>query len=396
MSASLNRRQLLRSGFLAAGAFSVLPAYPWMKRSGTPLSLDDRGRVIHSPFLREYTLPFNNHLKQPLVRLHSNENPYGPSPAAVKALQEAAIRGNRYAWQAEDILKAQLAEKEGVPEEYIMITPGSTQILQDAAIFFFRNGGNIVTADPTFMTIMRVAQSVGAEWKAIPLNDQWEHDLPAMEAAVDDQTRLVYVCNPNNPTGSMTPVNPMLDFCERMSDRVPVFVDEAYYEFLEPGSQPSASELIKQGRNVIVARTFSKIHGMAGLRVGYAIGQPKTLDTIRKYVIQGMGVSVTSIEAALASLKDMDFQKLSRDKNAAARDYTIAALRERGYTPVDSHTSFVLFPIPMAGDTYLRRMNEQGVGVRSLSLNDQDYCRVSIGTRGEMEQFISAVDTVLS
>ncbi len=396
MTSPLNRRQLLKSGFLAAGAFSVIPAYSWMDTSGERLPLDSRGRIIHSPFLREYTLPLNNHLKNPPIRLHSNENPYGPSPRAVEALREAATRGNRYAWALEDELKAKLARKEGVPEDHIMITPGSTQILQDTAIFFFKDGGNIVTADPTFMTIMRVAQSVGADWKAIPLNTQWSHDLPAMEAAVDAKTRLMYVCNPNNPTGSMTPVDPLMEFCDRMSEKVPVFVDEAYYEFLPPGSQPSAVELIRKGKNVIVARTFSKIHGMAGLRIGYAIGRPATLDRIRKYVVQGMGVSVTSMEAANASLEDLEFQELSRTKNKSCRDYTLSSLRKRGFEPVESYTSFILFPIPMQGDAYLEKMNQLGVGVRSLSLNNQDYCRVSIGTREEMEQFIEAVDSVLS
>lgn len=396
MSSSINRRQLLKSGFLAAGAMSVLPAYSWSTNKSFPISLDKRGRVIHSPFLREYTLPLKAHLKVPEVRLHSNENPYGPSPKAVEALREAAVRGNRYAWETEDEIMEILAKKEGVSTDHIMITPGSTQILQDTAIFFFQNGGNIVTADPTFMTIMRVAQTVGADWKAIPLNSEWAHDLPAMEAATDSETRLIYVCNPNNPTGSMTPVNEMMEFCERMSDRVPVFVDEAYYEFLTPGSQPSAVELIQKGKNVIVARTFSKIHGMAGLRIGYAIGQPETLDKIRKYVIQGMGVSITTMEAARTSLNDTDFQEMARTKNKAARDYTLKALRDRGFEPVESYTSFILFPIAMNGQSFLSKMNDKGVGVRSLAIDNQDYCRVSIGTREEMGQFIDALDSVLS
>jgi len=396
MSSPINRRQLLKSGFLAAGAMSVLPAYSWSTRKSFPISLDNRGRVIHSPFLREYTLPHQAHLKVPEVRLHSNENPYGPSPKAVEALRDAAIRGNRYAWETEDEIMEILAQKEGVSPDHIMITPGSTQILQDTAIFFFQNGGNIVTADPTFMTIMRVAQTVGADWKAIPLNAEWAHDLPAMEAAIDSETRLIYLCNPNNPTGSMTPIDEMMAFCERMSDRVPVFVDEAYYEFLEPGSQPSAVKLIQKGKNVIVARTFSKIHGMAGLRIGYAIGQPETLDRIRKYVIQGMGVSITSMEAARTSLKDTEFQDMARKKNKAARDYTLKALRDRGFKPVESYTSFILFPIAMNGKDFLGKMNDKGVGVRSLAIDNQDYCRVSIGTRTEMEQFINALDSVLS
>lgn len=396
MSATINRRQLLKSGFLTVGAMSVVPAYAWARTYKESFSLDSAGRLIHSPFLREYTLPLNAHLKGPVIRLHSNENPYGPAPSAMEALRTAAIRGNRYAWEEEDQLKEILAKKEGVSVDHILITPGSTEILQNTAIFFFREGGNLITADPSFMTIMRVAQSVGATWKAVPLTPEWAHDLSAMEAAVDGNTKLIYVCNPNNPTGSMTPVDGVMDFCDRLSAKVPVFVDEAYYEFLEPGSMPSTVELVKKGRDVIVARTFSKIHGMAGLRVGYAVGQPQTLDRIRKYVVQGMGVSVTSLAAARASLEDEKFQKLSRTNNKAARDFTLQALRDMGMKPVESYTSFILFPIQMNGRTFLEKMTAQGVGVRSLAINEQNYCRVSVGTHEEMKQFMKVVGEVLA
>jgi histidinol-phosphate aminotransferase len=375
---------------------SVIPTYSWAGKYKESFTLDEAGRLIHSPFLREYTLPGNRHLMEPLIRLNSNENPYGPSPRAVEALREAAVRGNRYAWNEENDLKEILAKKEGVSVDHIMITPGSTEILQNTAIFFFQKGGNIVTADPTFMTIMRVAQSVGASWKAIPLTPDWSHDLVAMEKAVDDQTRLLYICNPNNPTGSMTSPDEVMKFSERMSDRVPVFVDEAYYEFLEPGSIPSTVELVEKGKNVIVARTFSKVHGMAGLRVGYAVGQPETLDRIRKYVIQGMGVAVSSIAAASASLKDVEFQNLTRTSNKNARDYTLSSLRAMGMEPIESYTSFILFPIAMDGRDYLQKMTDMGIGVRSLSIKDQNYCHVSIGTQEEMEQFISAAKKILS
>jgi histidinol-phosphate aminotransferase len=396
MSATINRRQLLKSGFLTVGAMSVIPAYSWARTYKDSFSLDSSGRLIHSPFLREYTLPWNEHLKVPEIRLHSNENPYGPSPLAVEELRTSAVRGNRYAWAEQDELVEILARKEGVSVEHIMITPGSTEILQNTAIFFFKDGGNLITADPSFMTIMRVAQSVGATWKAVPLTSDWAHDLPAMEAAVDGNTKLIYVCNPNNPTGSMTPIGEVMDFCDRLSGKVPVFVDEAYYEFLEPDSIPSTVELVKKGRDVIVARTFSKIHGMAGLRVGYAIGQPQTLDKIRKYVVQGMGVSVTSLAAARASLEDVKFQELSRTNNKAARNFTLQALKDMGMKPVESFTSFILFPIEMNGKTFLEQMTSQGVGVRSLSINDQNYCRVSVGTLEEMKRFIKVAGKVLA
>ncbi|UWX54824.1 histidinol-phosphate aminotransferase family protein [Maribacter litopenaei] len=243
---------------------------------------------------------------------------------------------------------------------------------------------------------MQVAQATGASWKPVPLKDDWSHDLKAMEDAIDSETKLVYICNPNNPTGSITDSKELLDFCSRVSEKVPVFVDEAYLAFLEDGAKQSMVSLINEGKDVIIARTFSKIHGMAGLRVGYIVAQESTLEKIQKITRGGMGISYTSIFAALASMDDKAFQDSSREKNAAAREYVYKSLSKLGYDYVPSHTSFIIFPIEMDGKLFLEKMSEKQVGVRAFEFMGKNWCRVSMGTMEEMKIFTAALTDVLA
>jgi len=387
MSRTLNRRQLLKSGALLAGASSLIPHLSLAERP--PMRPIHEGRINISPLFGEYVADRASVVVK--ARLNSNENKFGPSPLALKAITDSAASGNLYGWQPIDDLITMLAEREGVSEDHILIGPGSTDFLEKFAMAYFMNGGNLVSADPTFMTLIRVAEAVGADWKNIPLTRSWSHDLPAMEKAVDDGTRLVYLCNPNNPTGTLTDFDQMLSFCERISTRVPVFVDEAYMEFLPPGKGKSATGLIREGHDVIVARTFSKIYGMAGLRIGYVIGQPETLERVARLSYSGMGISNTSLSAAMASLSDDNFVNMCREKHDEIRAYTFDGLTAFGYDPVRSYTSFMIFPIRSGGRKFLNAMQDRGVQVRALDIGGQPYCRVSLGRKDEMKVFLDEV-----
>ena len=259
----------------------------------------------------------------------------------------------------------------------------------------FLEGGNVVSADPSYMSLVRVAEATGASWKGVPLKPDWSHDLNAMEKAIDSDTKLVYICNPNNPTGSMTAHSELVDFCSRVADKVPVFVDEAYLDFLEDADKKSMVSLINKGKDVIIARTFSKIYGMAGLRVGYVVAQPETLKKIQKITRGGMGISYPSIFAASASMDDAEFQVKSRKLNAECREYVYENLEKMGYEYVPSSTSFIIFPIEMEGKAFLEKMQTQQVGVRAFEINGGDWCRVSMGTMDEMKLFIKAFDKVV-
>jgi histidinol-phosphate aminotransferase len=329
------------------------------------------------------------------ARLLANENPYGPSEATKKVVIDSVMKGNRYGHSESSELISMIAKKEGVSKESIMIAPGSSDLLEKTAITHFMKGGNIVSADPAYMSIIKTAESMQATWKPVPLTSTWAHDLKGMEAAIDAQTQLVYICNPNNPTGTITDGKALWDFCSKVSSKVPVFVDEAYLEFMDPTQRMSMVGLINEGKNVIVCRTFSKIYGMAGLRVGYIVAQPEVIKKIDKITRSNMSMNVTAVHGAIAALKDTEFVESCYTKNTACREYVCSELSKMGYDYLPSHTSFVLFPIAMNGQKFLGKMMEQGIGVRSFEIFGQTYCRVSIGTMSEMELFVDGFKKVM-
>ncbi|MHA7100738.1 pyridoxal phosphate-dependent aminotransferase [Roseivirga pacifica] len=393
MSQSLNRRSMLKQGLLTLGGTALLPTLGWGETPSTPLPLNSEGKVVYTPLFKEHTAMVAAKL---VAKLNANENPYGPSPKSIKALKDAADAGNRYGWGHLSQLVDMIAEKEGVSKEHIMMGPGSSDLLEKFALVYFMNGGTVLSADPSYMSLMNVARSVGAEWKGVTLNKDWSHDLDAMEKAITPDTKMVYICNPNNPTGTITSYEKLKDFCSRVSEKVPVFVDEAYLEFVEGEDGKSMVSLLNEGKNVIVARTFSKIHGMAGLRVGYVAALPETLEAVQKITRGGMGISNTSIYAAIASMKDTGFQDASRLKNKEARDYTFGRLKEMGFDPVPSHTSFMIFPqTEYEGREFLNKMMAHGIGVRSFEIYDKTWCRVSMGTMKEMQLFTDALGKVI-
>jgi histidinol-phosphate aminotransferase len=342
----------------------------------------------------EYRLPAL--LAPNVVRLNANENPFGPSPQARLAVIESAVNGNRYAHGEVAKLRKMIAEQEGVGEDYIMMGPGSTDLLEKVAITHFLEGGNIVSADPAYMSLVNTAKAFKATWKNVPLKKDWSHDCAAMEKAIDAQTKLIYVCNPNNPTGSITDAKELRAFCSKASEKAPVFVDEAYIDYLENGRSFSMVDLVTKGKNVIIARTFSKIHGMAGLRIGYIVAQPKTLEKIDSMVRGNMGMCITSVMGAIASMEDLAFQERSRKLTAEGREYVCGELKKLGFNYVPSYTSFILFPIEMNGAAFLKKMHESGVAVRSFEIDAKTYCRVSVGLPDELKLFTESLKKVLA
>ncbi|MEM1325817.1 MAG: histidinol-phosphate transaminase [Bacteroidota bacterium] len=387
---TINRRSWFRQAGLVSAGLATAPA---LFGKATP-----EGQTWYEGVRSWEHLPtFKPAMAEMKARLLANENAYGPSPMAKLAIMESVSKGNRYGHGEAQKLKAMLAEKEGVTPEHIILGPGSTDILEKTAIAYFVNGGNIVAADPAYMSIIKTAQSFGAKYKSVPLKDDWSHDLKGMAAAIDGDTKLIYVCNPNNPTGTLTDSKALYEFCKTASKKAPVFVDEAYLEFMPEEDQHSMVELIQEGENVIVARTFSKIHGMAGLRLGYGVAQPETLEKIRKMVRTTMGLNITSLIGGMASLRDEDFIKNCRKWNKEAREYTFEQLKSMGYDPLTSHTSFILFPLANAtnGELFLEKMFGEGVGVRFFEVFDEPYCRVSMGTMDEMKLFVDAFQKVV-
>ena len=383
MKQSISRRNWLKSSFIAVGSLSLAPSLALAGKSNLH-SYHPQSR------LKEYLPAFSYNEARLVAKLNANENPYGPSPKVIKAISDSVSLGNRYGHGEAKILIDMIAEKEGVTPDHIMMGPGSSDLLEKTAFVQFRNGGNIVSADPAYMSIMRTAQSLGATWKPTPLTLDYQHDLDAMAKEVDSDTKLVYVCNPNNPTGSITDPAKLKAFCAKTSEKVPVFVDEAYLEFLDDPEANSVVGLVAEGKDVIVARTFSKIHGMAGLRIGYMVAQPERIKSITSLVRSTMGLCVTSLNGAIASMKEQSFLASCRKMNTECREYTASEIGALGYDIIPSNTSFMIFPIAMEGQTFMKGMYDEGVGIRVFNIDNKPWCRVSMGTMDEMQQFVES------
>jgi histidinol-phosphate aminotransferase len=386
---TLSRRNWMKKASLAGAGFLALPS---LDATPTSPARSTAFREYHPSLEWERFVPFPK-LK---ARLLANENPWGPSPDARLAIMESAVAGNRYQHEAANALRKEIASFEGVSEDHIVVAPGSSDILEKMAIMHYLEEGNLVTADPAYMSLIKTAQQMGAEWNKVKLAADWSHDLGGMASAIDKNTRLVYICNPNNPTGTLTDPDQLRDFCRTVSKDVPVFVDEAYLEFLPNPAEQTMVKTIQEGHNVIVARTFSKIHGMAGLRVGYGVMQPEMRQRVDGIWRNNMSLCKTSLMGAMASLKDKEFQAMSRKKTAAAREQTYAGLEKLGLEYVPSHTSFILFPLAVDGQAFLDDMFAHGVGVRVFDVHGKTHCRVSMGTPEEIDLFLESLGTVLA
>ena len=324
------------------------------------------------------------------ARLNLNENPHGPSARAQKAIADAIPSGFMYQREALVTFKKMIAREAGVSEDCVLLGAGSGELLMATALAHTLKsgpGGNIVGGDPTYMQLLRTATSLGVTYEKVPLTATFDYDLDRMATRINDRTSLVYVCNPNNPTGVLTPADKMLAFCETVSKQKPIFIDEAYMDYATDPKASSMIPLIGKGANVIITRTFSKVHGFAGLRIGYLLAQPETVREINKFSTGGGSISATSMKGAIASYLDGDFVQYSVRKNVEAKDFLTRLLASKGYTPLPSQTNFVLFPLKMDGKKFVEAMAQQGVAIRNWEFAGQHWCRVSLGTMAEMTIF---------
>ena len=329
------------------------------------------------------------------VRLNSNENPYGPSEKAKKAIIEILSQSNRYAFNELEDFRKILATKEGVDPTYILLGAGSGELLCQTGIAYGLEGGRVLSAYPTFPLLMNYAQQMKANWDKVDLTENLEHNYEALASGIKSDTRLVFSCNPNNPTGTVVNDSIVKSFCEEASKKTLVYADEAYLEFLEPSEQKSMVTLVQNNTNIIVSKTFSKIYGLAGLRIGYVIGHPDTLKKVAQYG-DTISPSQTAIAAAKASLGDDNFMKLTREKNAVARKVLTDYLNQKKIFYGKSLTNVVLFPAPKDGQTILTKLEEKGYLIRIWDYQQREWCRVSIGTLEEMKGFVKAFDEVVA
>jgi histidinol-phosphate aminotransferase len=325
------------------------------------------------------------------IRLSSNENPLGLSDAARQAVADGLDEANRYPGEWRRRVVAALAAKHQVKPEQVVLGNGSTEVLQ----MIVQSAGadaTVIVADPTFEDVPRYAERIGVRVEKVPLASGYTHDLARMQevAARAAGPVLVYVCNPNNPTGTITPSADVDRWVESAPERVTFAVDEAYFEYASGSSYWSAQKWIETRPNVIVVRTFSKIYAMAGMRLGYAIAHPAAAERLERYSA-GSNANQLALAAGLASLGDDAFARKSLEVNRAGLQALYRCLDDLDLEYLPSQTNFVMHRIPGDLPTYNGRMREHGIMVGRPFPPMLTYSRVSIGLPEEMQSFTDAL-----
>ncbi len=329
------------------------------------------------------------------VKINGNENAFGYSQMAMMAIMQELPDINRYAWEETRALIDAIAARELVPAEYVVPTAGSGPILQMTAMAYAEEGKNVVTVAPGYMQLVRTFEAFGGDVKTVPVNDKLEYDLEAVKAAVDENTVMVYLCNPNNPTGTIVDPDALKTFIRELPPEVVAFVDEAYLELADGGLEANSMiGLVREGENVILARTFSKVYGMAGLRVGYGIMKPDTVTKVRKYSMGGP--NKLGCVAGVASLQDAAFFEQSVSSYRSVRKMVTDKLDELGVEYADPQGSFVFMKTGIPIKEFQAMMEEEQVLVGRPFPPMLDWCRVSIGTEEEMQVFLDVFEKVMT
>lgn len=368
MTLQLNRRSLL-------GAATV----------GTALMMSDSAAIAKTA-----------EAKKPLfgpapgiALLSRNENPYGPAPSAIKAIHDTASKGCYYADIGLKTLTEMIAERYGVGTENVVVSSGSTEVLCSVALAWADKGA-ILCPELFWDTTVKYGEKKGAKIVRVPLADDMGIDLDAMTAALSPEIGLVHICNPNNPTGMVLDGDDLRGFISKTSGNATILIDEAYNELTDKPEYSSVVDLVKEGHDIIVCRTFSKIYGMAGMRVGYAITSPENAEKIRGYLMS-FGGNSSGLAAAIASFNDIGFTRYSKDQVVEARSSIIDTLNGLGMEVLPSQTNFLYVKVPDA-DTVQAQMAQRDIMIRG-SYGEQwtNWSRVSTGKIEDVKRYNAAL-----
>ncbi len=383
----MDRRDWLKISGLLAGGLCAMPVL------GDPhliLNIPGSGFGYFPSDVHNKILSENPEIR---VRLMSNENHYGPSEKAKKEIRESIATAYQYPWTYYREFIEKIADFEGLSADHIIPSSGSSELLSTIAACFMSNGGEVVSAFPTFWSMPEHAVRFGAKWVKIPLRDDHSHDFTTMKKAINLHTRLVYLVNPNNPTGTISSAHEIEEFCREVAPKVPVVVDEAYFDYLPASDRPDLISLIKEGLPVIVVRTFSKIYGFAGLRIGYCMAPPEMIKKLELFKGSGT-ITGPSIKAAIATYEDQDFKSMVLRKNDESKKFLYRTLENKGYSYLPSYTNFVFVPLDKDGEDFRKKLLEKGVAIRAWELGEQHYLRISLGTLEDMKIFKQAFDYI--
>jgi histidinol-phosphate aminotransferase len=322
-----------------------------------------------------------------------NENPYGPSPAARLAVSRAIADGCRYPDDDElAALTGELAAHERVGADSIVTGTGSGELLRALGLLYGHDGGEIICATPTYEELPKYAELRGAVLKPVPVDAQLRHDLTAMAGAVTERTRAIYLCNPNNPTGTALPAAAVRAFVATLPERLTTIVDEAYMDFTVGEDLRSVADLVQGRKPVVVLHTFSKIHGMAGVRFGYAIARPDIAEALA--AARMTTPNIYAVRAASASLADKAFLADTRRRILASRTRITSELSHLGLRYAEPQGNFVFFDTGMPLERFTSLMRARNILVGRLFPPFASWCRITIGTEPEVASFLTALRAV--
>ena len=321
-----------------------------------------------------------------------NENPYGPSPAARAVISYTIAVSCRYPDEENKLLLKAIAAHEYVPIDHLVTGTGSGELLRALGFLYGHDGGEIIAALPTYSELTDYAQGAGASLKFVPVDKDLKHDLNAMRAAVTGRTRAVYICNPNNPTGTAVSRESLEAFISAMPDTVTTIVDEAYMDFADLPDVRSVSQLTAGRKRVVVLRTFSKIHGMAGIRMGYAISRPDIIKSVAAVTMTTP--SIFAVRAALASLADKGFLADTRRRLLASRRKITSELTKLGLRYAVPQGNFVFFDTGMPLTRFTELMKARNILVGRLFPPYDTWCRITVGIEPEVAAFLDALHGV--
>jgi histidinol-phosphate aminotransferase len=345
------------------------------------------GRPIEE-VARELNLPADS-----IIKVASNENPFGPSPLAMAAMQKAIAVVNLYPDGNAFYLKQKLASKLGIEPANLILSNGSNEIIEFVAHALLTPEVDVVVSQFCFAIYPIVAKMFGADLITVPAKN-YGHDLPAMLKAITPRTRIVFVANPNNPTGTLATREEVIHFVNEVPDDVLLVMDEAYIEFLDDPLDLVSLVRLGARKNLILMRTFSKIYGLAGLRIGYGIGNPEFISALEK-IRQPFNVNLLSQTAALAALDDAEHVRKTRQNNFAGLEFFAKEFRELKLEYVPSHANFILVRVG-EGQKFFEAMQRQGVIVRPMGgYQLPQWIRISIGTPQENERCLTALKAAL-
>lgn len=371
----MNRRDWIKSTSIAVGAACI---------TGRTLADDPTFTTVSS--------------SHGFTNLSINENQFGPSIRAISAIKSSLVYANEYPLESQERLKKMIAEREDVSPSQVILGAGSSDITMGAATAFSSPGKNMVSSDPSFHPLMIWAKKFGVEHIKVPWDVDYTVNLSRIEESITDQTSLAYICNPENPVGTVADPNELYSFCKRVSEKCPVLVDEAYIEYAGEADDLSMMRCVREGLPVIVLRTFSKAYGLGGMRVGYAVTSAALAEKVASYFVTGIGCgcSHTSLEAAIAAYEDQAWLRTVRQRTTESRTYLCNYFDSIGQTYIPSATTFVLAPTNQSSQLIADAIfGAYNLKVSPRSYFGQDYLRISMGRMDQMNKLTDALSYLL-